>query len=67
MIPDSDHNETLAGDTLYSVSLNYQWRKIVIPFVISGMEQIAAAIEDETERQEFEARYGALIDDFYLS
>lgn len=65
MIPTSDHNEALSGDTLYSAFLNYQWREIVMPFVIAGMEKIAASIENETDRQDFEVRYGALIDDFY--
>lgn len=29
------------------------------------MERIAAGIEDESERQDFEVLYGAMIDDFY--
>jgi microcystin-dependent protein len=65
MIPTSSHNEALAGDTLYSAFLNHEWRKIVLPFVIAGMEQLAAAIEDESDRQDFEVLYGAMIDDFY--
>jgi len=65
VIPTSAHNEALSGDTLYSAFLNYEWREIVLPFVISGMERIAASIEDETERQDFEVLYGAMIDDFY--
>lgn len=65
MIPTSDHNEALAGDTLYSAFLNHEWREIVLPFIVAGMEKIAATIEDETERQTFEVRYGAMIDDFY--
>ena len=65
MIPTSSHNEALAGDTLYSAFLNHEWREIVLPFVVAGMERIAASIEDETERQDFEVLYGAMIDDFY--
>ena len=65
MIPTTNHNEALAGDTLYSAFLNHEWRTIVMPFVIRGMAEIAAAIEDESERQDFEVRYGAMIDDFY--
>jgi len=65
MIPATDHNEALAGDTLYSAFLNHEWREIVLPYVIAGMAKIAAGIEDETERQAFEIRYGAMIDDFY--
>jgi len=65
VIPTSNHNEALSGDILYSAFLNYEWREIVLPFVIRGMEQIAAAIEDESDRQDFEALYGAMIDDFY--
>jgi microcystin-dependent protein len=65
MIPTSSHNEALAGDTLYSAFLNHEWREIVLPFVIAGMEKIAAAIEDESDRQDFEVLYGAMIDDFY--
>jgi microcystin-dependent protein len=65
MIPLSDHNEALAGDTLYSAFLNHEWREIVLPFIVAGMEKLAAGIEDETERQTFENRYGAMIDDFY--
>jgi hypothetical protein len=65
LIPTTDHNEALAGDTLYSAFLNHEWRTIVLPFVIAGMKQLAAAIEDESERQDFEVLYGAMIDDFY--
>jgi hypothetical protein len=65
LIPSSDHNEALSGDALYSAFLNHEWREIVLPFIIAGMAGIAASIEDETDRQEFEVRYGALIDDFY--
>ena len=65
MIPTSAHNEALSGDTLYSAFLNYEWRKIVLPFIIAGMEQLAASIEDESDKQDFEVLYGAMIDDFY--
>jgi microcystin-dependent protein len=65
LIPTTNHNEALAGDTLYSAFLNHEWRTIVMPFVIRGMAEIAAGIEDETERQAFEVLYGAMIDDFY--
>ena len=65
MIPTSEHNEALAGDVLYSAFLNHEWRTIVLPFIIDGLAKIAAGIEDETDRQAFEVRYGALIDDFY--
>jgi microcystin-dependent protein len=65
MIPDSEHNEALSGDVLYSAFLNHEWREIVLPFIIRGMDSIAAGIEDESERQDFEVRYGAMIDDFY--
>lgn len=65
MIPSSDHNETLSGDTLYSVFLNYEWREIVVAAVIEKMNYLASTINDETELQDFEVRYGALIDDLY--
>lgn len=65
MIPNSNHNEALSGDVLYSAFLNYEWRQIVLPFIIAGMAKIAAGIEDESERQDFEVLYGAMIDDFY--
>jgi len=65
VIPTSAHNEALSGDTLYSAFLNYQWREIVLPYIIRGMSEIAANIEDETERQDFEILYGAMLDDFY--
>ncbi len=65
MIPTSGHNEALASDTLYSAFLNHEWREIVLPFVVAGMEQLAAAIEDESDKQDFEVLYGAMIDDFY--
>jgi microcystin-dependent protein len=64
-IPSSNHNEALAGDTLYSAFLNYEWRQIVLPYIVRGMEEIARTIEDESERQDFEVLYGAMIDDFY--
>jgi len=65
LIPTSNHNEALAGDTLYSAFLNHEWREIVLPFVIAGMAQLAAAIDDESDKQDFEVLYGAMIDDFY--
>jgi microcystin-dependent protein len=64
-VPTSAHNEALTGDTLYSAFLNYEWRQIVLPFVISGMQKIASGIEDESDRQDFEVLYGAMIEDFY--
>lgn len=64
-VPTSDHNEALVGDTLYSAFLNYEWREIVVPYIIAGMAEVASLIEDDTERQAFEVRYGALIDDLY--
>lgn len=65
MIPDSEHDEALTGDTLFSASFNYEWRRIVIPAIIYRLDTLAATIEDETDRQEFEVRCGALIDDLY--
>jgi len=65
LIPTSEHNEALAGDTLYSAFLNHEWREIVLPYVIAGMKEIAATIDDEADRQDFEVLYGAMIDDFY--
>lgn len=65
MIPTSEHDEALAGDTLFSASLNYEWRRIVIPAIIARLDVIAATIDDETDRQDFELRCGALIDDLY--
>jgi microcystin-dependent protein len=65
VIPTSNHNQALSGDTLYSAFLNHEWREIVLPFIIAGMDKIADSIDDETERQNFEVLYGALIDDFY--
>jgi microcystin-dependent protein len=65
LIPTSNHNQALSGDTLYSAFLNHEWREIVLPFIIAGMDKIADSIDDETERQNFEMLYGALIDDFY--
>lgn len=64
-IPTSAHNEALAGDTLYSAFLNYEWRQIVVPYIVRGMEEIARTITDESDRQDFEIRYGAMIEDFY--
>jgi len=64
-IPTTEHNEALSGDTLYSAFLNYQWREIVMPYIISGMKELESTIEDETERQDFWVRYGAMIEDFY--
>lgn len=64
-VPTSNHNEALTGDVLYSAFLNYEWRQIVVPFIVLGMEQIAATIEDESDRQDFEVLYSAMIDDFY--
>lgn len=64
-IPTSNHNQALTGDVLYSAFLNYEWRQIVLPYIVRGMVEIAATITDESERQAFEVRYGAMIDDFY--
>lgn len=65
MIPTSAHNEALSGDTLYSAFLNHEWREIVVPIIVAGLHRLAATIEDESERQDFEVLYGALIDDLY--
>jgi microcystin-dependent protein len=65
VIPTSAHNEALSGDTLYSAFLNYEWREIVVPMIVQGLESLAATIEDETDRQDFEVLYGALLDDLY--
>ena len=64
-IPTSSHNEALTGDFLYSAFLNYEWRQIVVPYIVRGMEEIAREIADESERQAFEVLYGAMIEDFY--
>lgn len=64
-VPDSDHNEQLTGDTLTSVLLNYQWRKIVVDAIDLHLQKIAATIDDESDRQEFEQRCGNLLIDFY--
>jgi len=64
-IPTSNHNQALSGDTLYSAFLNYEWREAVIPFIISGLAELASTIEDESDKQDFEVLYGALIDDLY--
>lgn len=65
MIPTSAHNEQLTGDTLYGISFNYEWRVILYGYIIEGLGAIAATIEDETDLQNFESLYGALIDDLY--
>jgi microcystin-dependent protein len=65
VIPTSAHNEALSGDTLYSAFLNYEWREIIVPMIVQGLESLAATIEDETDRQDFEVLYGALLDDLY--
>lgn len=65
MIPNSGHNEALAGDTLYSVSLNYEWRKIIVAAVNQHLDALAATIEDESDLEDFEVRSGALLEDFY--
>lgn len=64
-IPTSDHNEELSGDTLTSVLLNYEWRKIIADAIDIHFQKIAATIDDESDRQQFEGRYGALMEDFY--
>jgi hypothetical protein len=65
MIPNSDHNQSLPGDILYSAFLNYEWRRIVVPCLLDSMKTIALSIADEAERITFENRYGMMIDDFY--
>lgn len=64
-IPTSAHNEALAGDSLYGLVLNYEWRLIIAPLIISGLGALAATIEDESELQDFETLVDALIDDLY--
>lgn len=64
-IPTTAHNEALSGDTLYSAFLNYEWRELVVPAIVERLFQIAATIDDEGDRQDFEVRIGALIDDLY--
>lgn len=67
MIPDTDHNEALAGDTLYSVSFNFQWREIIVGALTSHMASLSATIEDDTERDAFDYRVAVMFEDFYNS
>jgi microcystin-dependent protein len=53
------------GDSLYSAFLNYQWREIVVPIIIAGLDRLAATIDDENERSDFEMLCFALIKDLY--
>jgi microcystin-dependent protein len=45
--------------------LNYQWRKILADAIDLHLSRLAATIEDESDRQEFEQRCGELLIDFY--
>ena len=66
MIPNSNHNQDLApDDTLSGVSLNYEWRQLVVPILYEGLFRYISEITDETERQTYIARVDALIDDIY--
>lgn len=66
MIPNSAHNQDLAPDDILSgVSLNYEWRQLVVPILYEGLFRYISEITDETERQTFIARVDALIDDIY--
>lgn len=64
-VPTTAHNEALSGDTLYSAFLNYEWRELIVPAIVERLFQVAATIDDEGDRQDFEVRVGALIDDLY--
>jgi hypothetical protein len=64
-VPDSEHNEALDGDTLFNVSFNFQWRRLVVQELSTSMFRIAATIDDDSEREVFENRVGVMLQDFY--
>lgn len=64
-IPTTAHNQAIAGDTLGSVSFNYQWRQLIVDALQWRLAHYARSIADETDRQTFENRVTALIDDIY--
>lgn len=65
MIPDSDHNQVLTPDVLSGVSLNYEWRKIVVGILERELPKLAPVDISENDLQTYEARIGALIEDIY--
>ena len=66
MIPNSAHNQDLAPDDVLSgVSLNYEWRQLVVPILYDGLFRYLNDITNEIERQTYIARVDALIDDIY--
>jgi hypothetical protein len=64
-VPDSEHNEALDGDTLFNVSFNFQWRRLIVQELSTSMFRIAATIDDDSEREIFENRVGVMLQDFY--
>lgn len=63
--PTSDHNEPLAGDTLYTVRFNSEWRPVVVEILERAFNRLAIGVTDETEQDTFNARIEAMIEDFY--
>jgi hypothetical protein len=64
-VPDSEHNEALDGDTLFNVSFNFEWRRLIVQELSVSMSRIAATIDDDSEREIFENRVGVMLQDFY--
>jgi hypothetical protein len=55
-----EHDESLAGDDLYSLTLNYRWREILVPAITFFFQRDGSDISIENED-----RLNNLLNDLY--
>ena len=64
-LPTTAHNQEISGDTLTSVSLNYEWRRFVVAAVAKELKRQFSINDDGTMPDNLENWLNDLILDFY--
>lgn len=64
LLPLPIHDTAVAPDVLYSVSLNYEWRKIIVSIVEEIYDYNRSRIDD-AELTAFDSEFTDLLWDFY--
>jgi len=62
----SNHNEGLVGDTLTSLFINYEWRRLLSDALQSYADTIIARLDDSLV-DDYRNKFQALLDDFYTA
>jgi len=70
VLPLSDHNEVLSGDALTTLSLNYEWRRVISNALQRYADSIILPYDkdptnDDDELDAYRNQWQALIDDLY--